>query len=272
MGHLIKGLPLLFALSLSIVCLLTITFLFSAEPVFAQTPQKPSAPEFSLKFIPASETITHTDPYTGEKTYEIVDTSTIEVKIKNQSFKEKINGVKYYLFYTVSVQGHFAPVGNNIDSYYTFRNYSFEDFPKGHPDNMLQASTSGYTTISIKGDYSPNAQIDVGVTAMLMHDGEFRKHFWLGDLEGYLTAGVVEGEINYSAVQIFTIPDHPTSDDSTSPTVTITPPPNGNSFVPTEKDGIISMPLATFTVVIVAFISIITLLLTLILFKIRKSQ
>jgi hypothetical protein len=197
---------------------LTITCLFSVEPVFAQTPPKPSTPEFSLKFIQTSETITHIDPYTGEKTYETIDKNTIEVKIKNQSFKEKLNDVKYYLFYTVTVRGHFSQpsTANSFTEYYQFYAYSFNDYPQGYPHNMLQASNSEYTTISIKGDYPPNAQIDVTVVAMLMHDGEVRRYSHLADLEGYLTAGVVLGETNYSE-QTFTLPNYPTSDDSTDP-------------------------------------------------------
>jgi len=254
MGHLIKGLSLLFVLSLSIMGSLTIPCLFLAEPVFAQTPQKPSAPEFSLKFIPTSETLTHTDPYTGEKTYEIVDTSTIEVKIKNQSFKEKINGVKYYLFYAVDVRGHFASLDINRETYYTFNNYTFENFPKGHPGNMLQASNSEYTTISIKGVYPIDAQIDVGVVAMLMYDGDVRVYWHLADLEGRLTPGVVLGEFNRS-VQTFTLPNRQTYDDSTDPTATITPTLSADFFVST-KDGVISMPIVTFTVITVIFGSV----------------
>ncbi|MDR1993237.1 MAG: hypothetical protein LBQ98_07085, partial [Nitrososphaerota archaeon] len=78
-----------------------------------------------------------------------MDKNTIEVKIKNQSFKEKINSVKYYLFYAVSVRGHFASLDINSESYYDFASYAFEAFPEGYPKNMLKASNSEYTTISI---------------------------------------------------------------------------------------------------------------------------
>jgi len=275
MGHLIKGLPFLFALSLSIMCFLTIACLFSAEPIFAQTLQKPAPPEFSLKFVPASETTIYTDPYTGEKISETRNKNTIEVKIKNQSFKEKINGVNYYLFYSISVRGHFASPDTSSAEYYSFYNYSFQEFPDEPPFNLLRASNSEYTTVSIYGDYPPNAQIDVTVTAMLMYYTEFIQYtpyYYTGLSTRYLTAGAVEGETNYSK-QTFTLPNYQTSDNSPDPAVTITPSPNADSFAPTEKDAnIISMPLATFTIIIVIFLSIITLLLTLILFKIRKPQ
>jgi len=261
MRHLIKCLSILFALFF-----LTITCIFPVAPVFAQTHQKPSAPEFSLKFIPASETITHTDPYTGEKTYEIVDKSTIDVKIKNQPFKENINGIKYYLFYTIEVQGHFSQSNSDMSktTYYNFYAYSFNS----DPGNKLQATNSEYTTASIKGNYPSHAQIDVTVNAMLMYEGEFTSTYSI--FFEYTDSGVVPGEKNQS-VQTFTIPKHQNSAYSPDPTI-ISTQPHSSITKNIEKDDIISISVATFIAIIAIFLSIITLLLALILFKIRKPQ
>lgn len=175
------------------------------------------------------------------------------------------------------MQGHFAPFDANadIEKYYTFESYAFSDYPDGgYPNNMLKATNSEYTTISIRGNYSPDAQIDVSISAMLAYDGEFKVYPHLSDaLLGlsYLTPGVVVGEISYS-VQTFTIPSYQTSADSTNTTATVSSSSNTGFCVPTKKDGVISMSLAVFIVIITVFLSVITLLLALILFKIRKPR
>jgi hypothetical protein len=177
----------------------------SAQSTF----QKPITPEFTLTFNPISETLTHVDPLSGAKTYEVVDKSIIEVKIKNQPFQENIGGTNYYLYYAIFVAGHFDPSNQSYWQYaYNFpTNYTTTMAYK----NTLEATKSEYTTASIwAGDYPTHSQIDVTVSSMLMHDGQFRVYNYLGDLTGHIVSGVVEGEYS-GTTQTYTIPDHQTS-------------------------------------------------------------
>lgn len=247
------------ALSLLITLTVCVTSMVLVEVTSAQTMPKPTPPEFSLTFIPASENITHVDSFTGVKTFEIVDKSTIEVKIKNQPFEENINGVKYYLFYAVNVAGHFSqdPTDPRNWRYY----YSFPwNYTKAPPQNSLEATEdSQYTTVFIGGDYSSHAQIDVHVGAMLMHDGQVKVYDYIGDL-GHFEPGVVEGSISDPSIQTFTIPEHITSSNASSPPTTGSPNSTGNG-------GLISIPLATFAAIIIIFLLTIIVLLLLIFYK-----
>ncbi len=264
-------------LSLCLVVILAVSSLLIVKSTYAQsTPtQKPTPPEFTLTFNPASETITHVDSFTGSKTYEIVDKSTIEVKIKNQPFEESINGVKYYLFYSIFVAGHFDPSNQNDWRYcynfpYNYTNTS--PYPK-----TLEATKSEFTTVSIEGNFPSHAQIDVQVGAMLMHDGQFRAYDYIGDLTGHLVSGVVEGEISGST-QTFIIPDHQASlASSLNPTSVVTSPPESitspsPSTVPSStENGLISMPLVTFSAIIAVFVLVIVLLLLLLFYRRTKQ-
>jgi hypothetical protein len=253
----------IFALFLTLTIIISCLTQLMVKPANAQTTasQKPAPPEFTLTFIPASETLTHTDPLTGAKTYELVDKSTIEVKIKNQPFEENVGGIHYYLFYSVFVAGHFDPSNQSVWQYaYNFP-YNYTTTPS-YP-NTLEATTSEYTTAIIDGDYPSYAQIDVHVGAMLMHDGQFRVYNYIGDLTGHLVSGIVEGEISGS-VQTFTIPEHQTSTNSPNPTSVITSTPTSTSE-PEE-------PFPTILIAVIAIIVtvIITVACLLVYFKKRK--
>ncbi|MCW3982828.1 MAG: hypothetical protein NWE96_02410 [Candidatus Bathyarchaeota archaeon] len=265
-------------LSLCLVVILAVSSLISIESTYAQSTmtQKPTPPEFTLKFVPSSENITHIDSFTGVKTFEIIDKSKIEVKIKNQLFTKNLNGVNYYLYYNIYVTGHFDPSNQNDWRY----EYNFPDNYTKTPrwNKILEATASEYTTVSIGGDYPSHSQIDVHVGAMLMHDGQFRVYEYIGDLTGHLVSGVVQGEISGN-VQTFTIPEHLTSStDSPNPTSIVTTQPTSispsspTSVSPSEQvKDMISMPLLTFIVIIAVFLSVIIILLVLILVRTRRQ-
>lgn len=256
-------------LSLCLVVILVVSSLLIVQSAYAQSGQKPTPPEFTLTFNPASENITHIDSFTGIKTFEIVDKSTIEVKIKNQPFIKNLNGVNYYLYYNIYVTGYFDPSNQN-DWRYCY-NFPYNFTETSPYQKTLEATKSEYTIVSIEGDYPSHSQIDVHVGAMLMHDGQFRVYDYIGDLTGHLVSGVVQGETSGS-VQTFTIPEHLTSStDSPIPTSLITSPPTSVTPNPTENEGLISMPLVTFTAIITIFLSIIIVLLVLIFFRTRKQ-
>jgi hypothetical protein len=282
MGGFGKSITLLLILMVGISCLTLII-----KPANAQTTssQKPASPEFTLTFIPASETLTHVDPLTGAKTFELVDKSTIQVKIKNQPFQENINGIHYYLFYSIFVAGHFDPSNQSYWQYaYNFP-YNYTSTPPWN--KILEATTSEYTTATIwSGDYPAHSQIDIHIGAMLMHDGQFRVYNNLGDLAGHLVSGIVVGETSGS-VQTFTIPEHQTSTNSPNPTasslepnptsiITSTPESTASTSSSTPRrsteNGVISLPLITFIVIIVVLVLVIISLLFLLLYHRAKQN
>ncbi|MCW4028616.1 MAG: hypothetical protein NWE92_03090 [Candidatus Bathyarchaeota archaeon] len=262
-------------LLLFFVAILAVSSLLIVKSTYAQSTsaQIPASPEFSLAFYPKSENITHTDSFTGTKTYEIIDRSTIEVKINNQPFEENINGINYYLFYSIYVTGHFDPSNQNDWRY----EYSFPENNTDIPSSQqgLRATQSEYTIVSIGGDYPSNAQIDVRVGAMLMHDGQFRVYDYIGDMKGRLVSGVVQGEISGN-VQTFTIPKHLTDSDSNSATTSPTQPNPTSQITSTPEstwpsesilNDLISMPLVNFIALIAVFVLVIAVLLFLLVRK-----
>lgn len=112
------------------------------ESASTQSIPKPSVPEFTLKYVRASYSVTTIDPYTGASTIQQKDISTIEITIKNQPFTYFFNNTNYYLYYNIAYKGHFEK-GNWTDLYY-YHSYipSISDFIL----NMLpQTKNSEYT-------------------------------------------------------------------------------------------------------------------------------
>ncbi len=60
--------------------------LWIIKPVFAQSIPTPSMPQFTVKFVNASYSVTSTNSYTGENETQLISNNSIEVTIKNQPF------------------------------------------------------------------------------------------------------------------------------------------------------------------------------------------
>ena len=135
----------------------------SGEP--ASIP-KPSVPEFTVKAVshPYDVPTTYsTDPYTGETiTHEgyHVENKSIEVWIKNTPFTpyNDTDGHEVNLYYGVSAKGHFEPEWGTPTA------YSESDSAERIPQ-----SNSEYTVLSLANYYSPNAQVDYQVEAIVGH-------------------------------------------------------------------------------------------------------
>jgi hypothetical protein len=263
-------------LSLSIVVFLTFSSILTVETAFAQSSSKPSVPEFTVKFMPSSYTVTTTDQYTGEIKVTQCDNSTIEVKIKNQLFPNSINGVNYYLFYDIRVKGHFSDSWRTI---YETGNYSdqiYYEFPIRH---LPASKTSTYAVGVIDpSDYPANAQIDCQVMAVAMYDGLIRYHRNLYDFIGILIPGYVLGQTSgWSSTQTLTIPQNSINQQNptTSPTISDTPTTTDTSSPTSSETGaaeLVSIPLSVFTTVVAAFMIIIIVLLVVIYKKPRNIK
>jgi len=150
------------ALLVTLIALLLTTM---ACIVSAASIAKPSAPEFTVKYIDNSYLVPTTyskDPYTGQEIphpAHIADNKTIEVIIKNQAVS---------CMYNIRVKGHFA---ENWSEYSIFR----------PSDGLPYASGSEFTTLSFRsnggnfyegrytaGFYAPTgSQMDFQVMALV---------------------------------------------------------------------------------------------------------
>jgi hypothetical protein len=159
--------------TLLIITVLTVSSLIIVSAAFAQAIQKPSIPEFTLKYVDYSydvppEATTTTDPYTNETI-----TATIPgYHVENKTIQATINnniGASYYNF---RYKGHYE----NEWRYYPFDPNS--SLPYMFPDAYsvpYQASTSSYTVAALPSyffkDIRVGGEVDVQVQALF---GDFK--------------------------------------------------------------------------------------------------
>ena len=198
--------------ALSLLLILTLSSLTMAETL-AST-QKPSTPEFTVKFIDSSYDVPDSssiDPYTGQTIItpaEHVDNRTIEVKVKNQPFTPYVDDESSFaikLYYNIRVRGYF---GGNWTEVFSVDN--------PHPVQ----SNSDYTIISLPlgGNVGPfaslptnsSSQIDFQVEAMIGYFSRtvgFASWYFAGEESDWsntqtisIGAGVPSGTPNASAI------------------------------------------------------------------------
>lgn len=134
--------------ALTLVIVLAVSSLFMIGSVFAQSTPKPSVPEFTVKFVNASYTVTITNAYTGLDETKQISNNSIEIAITNQPF----NYSDYQIYYNLRVKPRFAdnwteiyPIQNRTSSYNGDDTFSYAEYVS--PDSPTQPS-SGYTLIS----------------------------------------------------------------------------------------------------------------------------
>jgi hypothetical protein len=213
--------------SLAVILALLLSSLIMVESACALA-SKPSIPEFTVTYVPASYTKTTTNPYTGEVTNEQINNSTIEVKIKNQIFDYSVGDVKYYLFYQIASKGHFEDEWSG--------HYSYESnltFSQGASKYALkQNENSQFTTAIFLANYYPaQSQVDFRVQTVVMHDGlvkVYNSDIWI-DLSYHLEPGYVYGETgDWSNTQTITIPAG-ASTETSNPTFQSPTPTNSQN-------------------------------------------
>jgi hypothetical protein len=184
--------------------------------VRAQIPQ-PSVPEFTVEIInnsydvPATNSI---DGYTGETIrtpgYHVND-QTITVAIKNQPFNPADDDATYHLCYNIRVKGHFEK--DNWRELYSFSAYDL---------NLPTQAKTGTeeTLITFKGDYPDNAQIDIQVEAVGVHNTLVTRYEHLYDFTGTLVPGYeIKQTSDWSNTQTITIGN---SESTTTPSASVT--------------------------------------------------
>ncbi len=193
------------SLALCLVLLLAVSVLFSVVvPASAQTVPQPSVPEFTLKYVSSSYTVTTTNPYTGVTEKELVSNDSIVITITNQPFPYS----EYQLYYNVRTKPHFEgdwyeiyPLANLTSSYkggydFTYAQYIWRGVPQSdssyttiaflvEPTNLYQGS--GYDVDGIFGylGIPYGSQLDFQVEAQVGHP----LGIWVGDHPLYPMAG-----------------------------------------------------------------------------------
>jgi hypothetical protein len=121
--------------------------LIIVKPAHSSIP-KPSVPEFTVKFVNASYSVTATNPYTGVSETQQISNNSIQVTIKNQPFDYSNNQI----YYNIRIKPHFAdnwtevyPLENLASSYNEDGTFSYAEYIS--PDSPTQ-SNSSYTIIT----------------------------------------------------------------------------------------------------------------------------
>jgi hypothetical protein len=154
----------------------------------------PAVPQFSVKYIPSSYSVTTTDPYTGQTTTTINHNNTIQVTIKNQPAIDST----HQIYYNIRVRPHFE--GNWTELFPLLNLASAPahseagDFPMSQylysadtPGPLLTPMQSGgeYTVLTfplnggdgysrdVLSDLPDNARVDFQIEAIVGHDAQY---------------------------------------------------------------------------------------------------
>ena len=251
---------------------------------------KPSAPEFTAKFVDHSynmEATSTVDQYTGQTVItpaHRVENYTIEITSKNQQYAPAVvgegNGNWIAEFrYDVNVKGHFAqnwtimyligegPKPSNSD--YTVITYELLSSPSA-PEQGYELRSfldDAYGSNSIEG-IPPNSQLDFRVRASL---GAMHRSY-NPDATDQLSMypWVFEGEIsNWSSPQTVTIPAAATPESSPVPTLTVDATP----YAPIVSGNVQTTDLTLLVIGISVVIAIVVTVTAMVLVKrARKSK
>jgi hypothetical protein len=141
-----KALALALMLALSFSALSGIVHFETVQAEF--TIPKPPVPEFSVRFVNASYSVTTTNPYTGLSETTLQNNNSIEVTFKNQPFDYSNNQI----YFNVRARPHFAgnwteiyPIRNITSSYNGGGIFSYAEYI--NPDSPTQSNLS-YTIIT----------------------------------------------------------------------------------------------------------------------------
>lgn len=240
MGNLAK------LLSFVTICIALSSLIVLAD---AQTVPNPSIPQFTVKYIPVSYSVTTMNPYTGQNLTKQYDNSTIELSIANQQYTYS-NGSEFLVYYNVRIKGHFEEnwtalypaVGllPNSEAYQhsDYKHYyaQYIAFTAEEPQNSysgLPQSSSSYTVIFLPSNYPTGGLVDFQVEAIIGHNSTF--YAPTSFLYDPASGGVDHPAVAYvtssgwSNTQTLSISDYSNSNPSPS-----SPP---NSTITTQQPG-----------------------------------
>ncbi len=227
-----KTRALLTSLIIVIACLI-LPIIGSAN---AQTPSKPSVPEFTIKYVDHSYDITPIygiDQYTGEtiitKQGEHVDNRTVEITIKNQPFTpfNDSSGNTINRFFDVRYKGSYGEAWTTLcagqNQMAILGGGTLYKTPYIEYGYAIQNYAAQYTTISYK--LTPaNGQMDFQVQALEGYTKGIRDAFMY---RTYITFSFYGESSSWSDTQTISFPDGKvTTSSNTDPTPTATQTPD----------------------------------------------
>jgi len=231
--------------TLLLIAILTASSLVMVHSVFAESIPKPSPPEFRVKFVNASYTVTITNAYTGLDETKQISNNSIEIKITNQPF----NYSDYQIYYNLRVKPRFAdnwtevyPLRTYASSYEGGYNFSYADYINEY---SMPQSNSSYTVITfsvvptelylgsgydVEGTslraIPDGSQLDFQVEALVGHPSQrwVSEHALYPMAGGHFISAVAYDETSgWSNTQTVTIGESQTQTPSSSTTPTPTP-------------------------------------------------
>jgi hypothetical protein len=144
-----------FALFFILIMVTSGLSLLMVKPAFAQSIPTLSVPEFTIKFVNASYSVTTANSYTGQSETQQISNNSIEITIKNQPFDYSNSGLAYQIYFDVRIKPHFTNIDNWTEVYSLENLTSSQVNEKGvfyfaeyiSPDSPPQ-SNSSYTVIT----------------------------------------------------------------------------------------------------------------------------
>ena len=211
------------------------------KPTNAQSIPKSSLPEFTIKFVNASYTLTTTNTFTGLTETKQISNDTIEITITNQPFDYS----NYQIYYNVRSKPHFGtadnwtevyPVMTGASSYNGGYNFSYAQYineyavPQSKSGNTIITFSvkptdlylgSGYDVIGYYG-IPEGSQLDFQLEANFGHPSQR----WISDHPLYPTAGggfepaiAYDTASEWSNTQTITIGETASTSPTPTPTV-----------------------------------------------------
>jgi hypothetical protein len=248
-----------FALFLTLTIAISCVTILAVKPANAQTIPTLIIPQFNVKFVNASYTVTTTNSYTGQSQTQLINNNSIEITIKNQPFDYSNNGLTYQIYFNVRVEPHFSNTDNwtevypleNLTSSQANENgvfpYAWYILPETPPQLNQDYTTFAFPVIPtevygasgydvLRADTGHNAwlpdfldaipsgaQLDFQIQALVGHNSTYWyiQHPFTPTIGGYSAPAVAyDSASGWNNTQTITIPASSTSaSPSPSPTV-----------------------------------------------------
>jgi hypothetical protein len=269
---------------------------FESVPASAEASiSKPSVPEFTVKFVNASYSVTTTNPYTGLSETKLTSNNSIEITIKNQRFDYSNNQI----YYNIRTKPHFADNwteiyhlrnitssynGNDAFSYALYivdsspqskSSYTVITFPvvatelysaSGYDIQRYYSGTEGQegTYFAFLSAIPDGAQLDFQVGALVGHDSQMWviEHPFYPTIGGHFSSAVAyDATSDWSNTQTITINGNAsTTAPTTSPSQYSTTTPDSQSDAGQQGVNWTEISLFAALGVIVALIIVIMLM------------
>ena len=169
-------------LSIVFTLFLASNMLFVIVPACEAVPT-PTVPEFTVKIIDSTYSVTTKDPYTGADVTQQHSNNSIQVTIKNQALSDSTHQIYYNVRTRPHFEGNWTELYSVVDAPNAPYNWDTKTwtYSKYLSHNTPPQSNNAFTVVTIalgeSGNYlfthlPPNAQVDFQVEAIVGHDSQ----------------------------------------------------------------------------------------------------